>query len=102
MWTAYTAGGEQFNEGTHPWNDVRYKSIVKLESVFGNRKVTVEIPEDTTPVVFNTGELIIEQGRSKKHRQISQSIGYANDEQECYTRIFYDGRVKQEVGPVIH
>ena len=71
MWKAYTANGEQFHEGVHSWKEVCHKSIVKLESTFGNKKVTVEIPTNATPVIFNTGEIIIKPGKTQKHRQIS-------------------------------
>jgi len=101
MWIAYTKDGTKYTEGLHRWIDVRDKNIWKLESHIGGQQISVEIPENTSPVMFNTGETIL-SGNTQNNQQISQSIGYSDGKCEYYTRIFTNGVIQEETGPVIH
>ncbi len=101
MWIAYAKDGTKYTEELHRWIDVRDKDICKLESHIGGQQIIVEIPENTLPIMFNTGETLI-SGNTQNNRQISQAIGYSDGGSEYYTRIFTNGVIQEETGPVIH
>ena len=73
MFKIYLKDGTELVEGRVRWADVPKDEVVKLESTFGGGLESIDVPEGAEPVVFNTGECILNTGAVE---QISQSIGY--------------------------
>jgi len=73
MWKIHLKDGRIIVEGQMKWADVPKDEVVKLEANFAGQTASVVIPPNTTPIVFNTGEVDLGNGIM---RQISISIGY--------------------------
>lgn len=73
MYKIFLQDGTKLLEGQVRWVDVPKEKVTRLESSFGGKTESICIPAGAKPVVFNTGECILNTGVVE---QISQSIGY--------------------------
>jgi len=103
MWTAYVKNGEIYREAEIGWKKIDHSQIVKLQSIFCGRKVTLTIPPNARPIVFNTGyfDVNISEGGKGEVTQTSQTIGYVIENNEYIVTITPDG-ITRDVRPVRH
>lgn len=107
MWIAITSNGKEFKEGEIKWAElIRNHKIVELRSDFAKRDEKISIPDGCKPIVFNTADSMVGvSGKRVKFGsmvQLSQSIGFADEEKETFIRIKNDGVVTFEESPLVH